>query len=398
MNGLLAGALAVASGVAAPQALAGGQGPITDVRQVYSGEMRPDAEVEAFQHADRLLPVRPVRRGGAVRTLPASARRLENVVFTVGTQRYDLYDYLALNRVAGLLVLKDGAVVFEDYELGHSATAHWPSFSIAKSVASTLVGAAIQDGLIGGLDDPLTRYLPKLSGGGYDGVTVRQILQMSSGVRWDETYTDPRSDRRKVLDLQMSGRPGAVMEYMAALPRAATPGTVWNYNTGEIFVVGALIESATHRSLAQYLSDKIWSRAGMEADASWWTETPDGMGLAGTGLNATLRDFGRFGLLVLDDGVLDGQRLVPPGWFREAGSAKLIGGKSIDYGYLWWPLPKGDPVHEGAFWAEGIFGQYLYLNPRERLAISVQSARPKPTGANVDADAAFFAAVAKALH
>jgi len=379
--------------------MAGNQSPITDVRQVYGGAMRPDAEVEAFQHADRLLPARPVRRGTAVRTLPPSPRRLDNVVFTVGTQRYDLFDYLALNRVAGLLVLKDGAVVLEDYELGHTATAHWPSFSIAKSVASTLVGAAIQDGLLGGLDDPLTRYLPKLKGGGYDGVTVRQILQMSSGVRWDETYTDPRSDRRRVLDLQLNGRPGAVMEYMAALPSAASPGTVWNYNTGEIFVVGALLESATHRSLAQYLSEKIWSRAGMEADASWWTDTPDGMGLAGTGLNAVLRDFGRFGLLILDDGVLDGgERVVPPGWFREAGSAKVIGGQSVDYGYLCWPLPQGDPIHEAAFWAWGIFGQFLYINPRERLAIMVQSARPKPADLYVVPDAAFFAAVAKALH
>jgi len=376
----------------------GGQGPVTDVRQVYSGEMRPDAEVEAFEHASRLLPVRPVHRGGPVRELPASARRLDNVVFSVGAQRYDLFDYLALNRVAGLLVLKDGAVVLEDYELGHTASAYWPSFSIAKSVASTLVGAAIQDGLIAGLDALLTRYLPKLAGGGYDGVTVRQILQMCSGVRWDETYTDPRSDRRQVLDLQMSGRAGAVMEYLAAVRRAAAPGTVWNYNTGEIFVVGALLEAATQRPLAQYLTDKIWSRAGMEADASWWTETPDGMGLAGTGLNAKLRDFGRFGLFVLDDGMLQGQRVVPPGWFTEAGSAKVVGGNSVDYGFLWWPLPKGDPVHEGAFMAEGIFGQYLYLNSRERLAIVVRSARPKPTGANIIPDAALFAAVAKALQ
>jgi CubicO group peptidase (beta-lactamase class C family) len=135
----------------------------------------------------------------------------------------------------------------------------------------------------------------------------------------------------------------------------------------------------------------------MERDAKWWLESPDGMGWGGGGLAATLRDFGRFGLLVLADGVIEGKRLVAPGWFDEAGSAKEIGGKTVEYGYLWWTFPKGHPVHDGAFEAQGIFGQHMYINQREKLVIVVLSARPKPTGATVVDDEAFFGAVANAL-
>jgi CubicO group peptidase (beta-lactamase class C family) len=137
----------------------------------------------------------------------------------------------------------------------------------------------------------------------------------------------------------------------------------------------------------------------MEQDATWWVEAPGGMGLAGSGLGATLRDYGRFGLLVQQDGVIDGQRVVPAGWFQQAGSPQVIGGKSVDYGYLWWPVPAGDPIHRGAFQAIGIFGQHLYINPHQKLVIVVLSARPKPDAAfsPVD-DLSFFAAVAKSLQ
>lgn len=136
---------------------------------------------------------------------------------------------------------------------------------------------------------------------------------------------------------------------MTSLPRANTPGTVWTYSTGETYVVGALLEGATHRSPAKYLSEKIWSRIGMEHDATWWLDGSNGSVLAGTGLSATLRDFGRFGLMVQQGGMIDGQRIVPKGWFEEAGSPKIINGKTVNYGYLWWPLLKNDALQEKAF-------------------------------------------------
>jgi len=360
--------------------------------------MLPGEEVAAFEHSDTLYPVAPVKHGHAVRALPAAAAPLRDVTFQVGDKRYDLFDYLALNRVAGLLVLKDGKIALEDYELGAGPKTLWASFSMAKSVTSALVGAALEKGLIASLDDPVTRYVPALRNTVYNAVTIRNVLEMASGVRWNETYTDPNSDCGKLVDAQLEHKAGASLAYMKTLSRAAPPGSVWNYNTGEADVAGAVIEGATHMSLAAFLSQTLWSPLGMERDATWWTESPGGMGIGGAGIGATLRDYGRFGLFVLSDGVIDGRRIVPQGWFEQAGRAQQIAGKTVDYGYLWWPIPKGDSIHAGAFEARGIFGQHLYINPSQKLVIVVLSARPKPTGSTVLDDTVFFAAVARALQ
>ncbi len=393
MGGMIFGLALIASGACADaQDLAG-------ARQVFDGKMLPRMEVATFAHSETLFPVKVVERKGPVRPLPAAAKPLINIQFEQERNQFDLYDYLAYNRVAGLLILKDGKVAFEDYELGTGPETRWPSFSMAKSVSSTLVGVAVQQGLIKGLDEPITQYLPELRGGAYDGVSIRNVLQMASGVKWDETYTDPSSNRRKLLEAQLTLKPGSILAYMNALQKAGTPGSIWNYSTGESFLVGTLLERATHKALATYLSETLWSPLGMEKDATWWIESPGGMGLSGSGLSATLRDYGRFGLFVQQDGVIEGKRTVPEGWFREAGTAHVIGGKAVDYGYFWWPIPAGDPIHQGAFQAIGIFGQHMYINPREKLVIVVLSARPKPdSSAHILNDAAFFAAAARALQ
>jgi CubicO group peptidase (beta-lactamase class C family) len=374
---------------------------IADLRQLYDGTMLPGVEVATFSHAERLQPVRVVQRGESSQPLPKRTKPFPPIHFDVEGHHFDLYDYLATNRVAGMLVLKDGEIAFEDYELGIGPDTRWISFSMAKSITSTLVGTALVDGSISSLDDTVVRYVPALKGSAYDSVTVRQILTMSSGVRWDETYTDPKSDRRKVLELQIAGKPGEVMHYMGSLPRAAPPGTVWNYSTGETFVLGAIVAGAAHRSLTDYLSEKIWSQAGMEQDATWWVDGSNGLAWAGSGLEATLRDFGRFALIAANQGRLNGRSIVPEGWFADAGSPHKIGGKTVDYGYMWWTPSQNIPIHVGAFAGVGIFGQYMYINPREHLAIVVLSARPKPVDESRDElvdDCAFFAAVATALH
>jgi CubicO group peptidase (beta-lactamase class C family) len=409
MRGLARGvifavALAVFGAAAEPQQVLGGKSSneaqgLAGARQAFDGKMLPRVEVATFEHSDTLFPVKVVQRKGPVRPLRASAIHLKGLQFESGSQDYDLFDYLAYNRVAGLLILKNGEVVLEDYELGTGPGDRWPSFSMAKSVSSTLVGAAMQQGLIRNLDDPITQYLPEMKGGAYEGVSIRNILQMASGVKWDETYTDPKSDRRKLLEAQLAQKPGAIIAYMNALQRAGAPGTIWNYSTGESFLIGALLERVTHKPLATYLSETLWSPLGMEKDATWWTESPGGMGLSGSGLGATLRDYARFGSFVLNDGVVDGKRIVPEGWLREACSAHLIGGTRVDYGYFWWPIPEGDAIHHGAFQARGIFGQHMYINPAEKLVIVVLSARPKPdSSSDPVSDTAFFAAVAKALR
>jgi CubicO group peptidase (beta-lactamase class C family) len=154
-----------------------------------------------------------------------------------------------------------------------------------------------------------------------------------------------------MLDLQTQQRPGELLHFMATLPRAARPGTDWNYNTGETYVLGALVRAAVKRPLSQYLSEKIWSSFAMEQDATWWTESPGGVEFGGSGFAATLRDYGRFGQFVLQGGVAGSKQVVPRGWFPNAGRPKQVGDRLVPYGYMWWSEP------QGAFRAFGIFGQ-----------------------------------------
>lgn len=370
------------------------------LERFFDGAMTPGETVHALAHYHELFTVRTVARGGAPHPLPQGAGALPDIVLAADGRTFDIYDYLATNRVAGLLVMKDGKVVCENYELGATPETLWASCSMAKSIASTLVGAAILDGHIESLDDPLPRYIKPLAASAYADVSVRQLLQMTSGVQWDETYTNPKSDRRRLLETQLKFEPGAVVRHMSQLPRGAAPGSSWKYNTGDSYLVGELLQAATGLDPTQYLSTKVWARLGMERDAHWWVEGQGGMVFAGSGISATLRDYARFGQLVLDDGRIDGESIVPAGWFQEAGAAAVVGGRKVPYGYMWWLPELADPVLEGSFQAEGIYGQYLHINPRERLMIVLLSARSKPSFRSrleFDDDA-FFAAVAKALR
>src|SRR2546423_5518761 len=232
--------------------------PIGTVRQIYDGVLTPEIAVNTFRNIDRLFPTRTVPRSAKPYPLQPASTPLGTVSFSDGGRRYDLDDYLELNRVAGLLVLKDGRIKLERYRFGNSERTRWMSMSVAKSITSTLVGAALKQGYIAALSDPVPKYLPSLRGSAYEDVSVRDVLMMASGVRWDETYTDPRSDRRRLLEAQISQVPGSAMELMKTLPRAAAPGTVNNYNTGETQVAGEIVRNAVGRPLATYLSERIW--------------------------------------------------------------------------------------------------------------------------------------------
>ena len=238
----------------------------------------------------------------------------------------------------------------------------------------------------------MTKYVPRLAGSAYDGVSVRDVLMMSSGVGWNETYTDPASDRRALLEAQILQRPGAALDVMSRLRRVAEPGTRNNYSTGETQVAGEIVIGAIGRPLADYLSEKVWSRVGMEADANWWLDSPDGHEIGGSGISATLRDYGRFGQFFLNGGIANGQQILPDGWTVEATTPKTLkNGASINYGYLWWPSESGD------YAARGINGQQIYVNPAERVVIVVWAAQSKPTGAAVIDVGQFFDAVVGAL-
>jgi len=365
---------------------------IGTVRQVYDGALFPDLQVQTFRNIDRLFPTRVVERGERVYPLRGRETQLENFRFTADGKTYDLYDYLSLNRVSGLLVIKNGEIAFERYFLGNSDETRWMSMSVVKSITAALVGAAIKDGHIRSIDDLVVDYLPQFKGSAYDGVSVRQLLQMTSGVAWNETYTDPASDRRKMLEAQIAQKPGAILDLMAGLERSAEPGRRWNYSTGETHIAGALVRAATGKNLADYLSEKIWARMGMEADATWWLESPGGLEVGGSGLSATLRDYGRFGMFMLHGGVIDGEATLPIGWMDEASTPKIVDGETVEYGYMLWPL------RDQAYAAVGIFGQFVYVNPRKDLVVAIWSAQSKPVGTHVVDEYEFLAALSEAVR
>jgi CubicO group peptidase (beta-lactamase class C family) len=372
--------------------------PIGTVRQIYDGVLTPALAVNTFRNIDRLFPTRTISASPKPVPLPRAAVPMTDVRFSDQGKQYDLDSYLELNRVAAILVLHDGRVALERYRFGNTNRTRWMSMSVAKSITSTLVGAALKEGYIRSLSDSVTRYVPSLVGTAYDGVSVRDILMMASGVRWNETYSDPTSDRRRLLEAQISQVPGSALTVMKSLPRAALPGTTSNYNTGETQVAAEVLRAAVGRPLATYLSDRIWSRFGMEADANWWLDSPGGTEIGGSGFSATLRDYGRFGLFVLGGGVAGGDSILPAGWVREATTPKMLrDGAPVAYGYLWWPGETPASRRDGAFMAIGIHGQYLYVNPVAKVVIVVWGARPHPTQGQVVDDWAFCDAVTATL-
>ena len=297
-------------------------------------------------------------------------------------------EYLRQQNTAGLVILQDGRVRFERYGLGFDAAGRWTSFSVAKSFTSTLVGAAIQDGHIKSLEDKVSAYLPGLRGSAYDDVTVRQLLTMSSGVRWNEDYEDPEADVAQFNNATPEAGMDATVSYLRKLPRAHPPGELWNYNTGETNLIGVLVSAATGKPLAQYLQEKIWHPAGMESQATWLLGRT-GNEIAGCCLQASTRDFARFGLFVLANGAAGGQQVVPPDWFAQATrKQKDIGDPGRGYGFQWWTYDDNSVA------AQGIFGQGIYIDPQRRLVIASNSNWTRASlGPESKAREAFYAQV-----
>ena len=382
--------------------VAGGSAPRRDYASLFTRS--PAEQLRLFADMRSLYPTRSIARGQRIRELPPGAP-LE-FRYEVDGRSLSVAEFMQRGRCAGLLILHRGCVVLEHYALGHTPDTRWISFSMAKSVTSTLVGAVLHERLIHSLDDPVTLTVPQLRGSAYDGVTIRQVLQMSSGVRWVETYLDPQSDRRALLQIQACEGPGAVIDYLRKLPRAAEPGTRFNYNTAETFLLGAILAGAIRGTLSEYLSEKIWRPCGMQADAYWQLESEGGMEFAGSGLSATLRDYARFGAFVLADGVVDGVRVLSEGWVAQstavhAGSmlepGKLAGFEPLGYGHQWWTFPA--PAGRRIFGALGIFGQQIYVDVDAQLVIVLHSAWPEPVHQRSRAESyVFFDAATRALR
>ena len=328
------------------------------------------AQKEAgFPKMEAQFPVSTAARGERVQALPAGAPLK---VAQVGGQPFDLAAYMASEKTAGILVLQDGKVRLESYGLGYGPKGRWTSFSVAKSVTSTLVGAAVKDGDIKSLDDAVTRYIPGLRGSAYDQVSVRQLLTMTSGVKWNEDYTDPNSDVALLFSTPADPGLDSTVSYMRKLPREAAPGSKWVYKTGETNLIGVLVTSATGKSLSAYLSEKIWKPYGMEQDAIWMIDER-GQEAGGCCLSMTLRDYGRVGEFLRTGGIGSAGAVLPKDWIAEATGQQAATGDRFGYGYQWWTEPGG--VFNGL----GIFGQRLHVDPARKLVVVVSSAWPEAT-------------------
>lgn len=320
---------------------------------------------------------KPSQRNQEEREVPAGDKILElpegspiAAFSSGGAKEKALEDFIKEQKVAGLLILQDGKIRMERYALGHSHTNLWSSLSVAKSVTSTLLGVAIKDGYIKSVDNYVTDYLPKLKGSAFDSVKIHHLLTMTTGIKWSENYTDPDSDiARFDKDTTVDGMK-AIVSYMRRLPAEAEPGKKFNYSTGETHLLGALISSATHQSLSHYLSSKIWIPYGMEQTATWRLDRT-GQEMAGCCLQMRLRDFGRFGQFVLEDGYINGVSIVPDDWFKIATQIQMPLWPGGGYGYGWWIF------NDHSFEALGIHGQMIYIDPSRKLVIAVNSAWPE---------------------
>jgi len=296
--------------------------------------------------------------GGAAKPLPMGAPLPLEI---------DVDAYMASQNSAALLILHKGQIRLERYGLHQSQDKRWTSFSVAKSMTSTLVGAAIADGYINSLDDKVSDYVDGLKGSAYDDVTLHQLLTMTSGVAWREDYADPTSDVALFRNEDPSDSVSAVVSYLRRLPRAHPPGAKFNYSTGETNLVGILVEAATGKVLSDYLSEKIWRPYGMQAKGSW-VITKTGEPISGCCVQAVARDYARFGQFILEGGVADERAVVPEGWLDAATGAQVtLENDRRDYGYQWWILD------DGAFTAIGIFGQGIFIDPKRDLVIVTHS-------------------------
>lgn len=342
--------------------------------------------VANFSNMDRAFLTRPVPRGdGTISPLPEGPQaRLPD----------DTPAWIQERSVTSLLVLKSGQIVHESYHLGTGPQDRRIGWSIAKSFLSALFGIVMADGDITSLDDPVTKYAPGLKGSAYDGATIRNVLQMTGGVSFDEDYLDYHSDINKMGRVLALG--GSMDGFAAGLrDRFAEPGQTWKYVSIDTHVVGMVIRGATGRDIPDLMSEKVITPLGLEADPYYLT---DGRGVAFAlgGLNLTTRDYARFGLMIAQGGQWQGQQIVPGDWIATSTIASApTAPDKIGYGYQWW-IPRGAP--DGVFMARGIYGQYIYIDQlRDAVIVTTSADRLfREPGVN-DSNVAMFRAIAAAL-
>ena len=308
-------------------------------------------------------------------------------------------NFLKNSQTTGFLVIKNGTIVYEDYQLGHQQDKQHISFSMAKSFVSALMGIAIEEGFITSIEQAVTDYVPELMGSGYEGVSIKNVLQMSSGVSFNEDYGDFNSDINRFSRATAFGT--SLDDFSASLVREKEPGTYHHYVSIDTQVLGMVLTRATGQTLTHYLSEKIWQPLGMEHPAYWLADDTN-MELALGGLNVSLRDYAKLGWLYLNQGSWtdkqgNTQQIVPKQWVIDsitADAPHLVAGEnnpasssSFGYGYQWW-LPLGA---EDEFAAQGIYNQYIYVDPDQKLVIVKNSANYRFTDKSLNWSAKHYA-------
>jgi CubicO group peptidase (beta-lactamase class C family) len=360
--------------------------PPTNKDVLFWSVPQRDAAFRAMERAPIIAKSRIIEGGGKIHPLPQGAP------LDVGV---DVDAYMKEQRTAGLVIVHDGKVRLEKYGLDFGPGKRWTSFSVAKSITSTLVGAAIKDGYIKSIDDKVSDYIPDLRGSVYDDVTIKQLLTMTSGVKWNEDYGDPKSDVALFNAHKSDTGLDVTVSYMRKLKREAPPGAKWVYKTGETNLIGVLVSSATGKNLSDYLSEKIWRTFGMEQDASWLLGST-GHEISGCCIQAATRDFARFGLFILGGGIAGGKPVLPEGWIAEATGKQVDATKTgYGYGYQWWIW------EDGSYMARGIFGQGIFIDPKRKLVIASNSNWPHATdlqgGDQAQKRSAFYREVQRAI-
>ena len=373
-------ALVIMAAIALPASLRAGDTATIAKRAAL---FTPQGRAEGFRSMDTAYPYHVIKRGGAIAELPRALRKLD-VTYMFAGKQHTLDDLLARSRTQGFLVIKDGKIVDERYFNGANDKSKFTSWSVAKSFTSTLVGLALADGKIKSLDEPVTNYLPELKGSGYEGVPIKDILEMSSGVKFNEEYGKDESDVMIMWRKTMDEESETLADYAKSLGRAEVPGTKFVYRSIDTAVLGMLVKRVTGESLAGMLSQRIWQPLGMESDATWLTDQPGAGALeaAYCCINARLRDYGRFGLLFLNQGKAGAKQVVPAWWVEQATtpqSSPVQWGHLFPdypdypggYGYQWWLM---EPGARHSYSAEGVFFQFVFVMPKYNTVIAKASA------------------------
>ena len=318
-----------------------------------------------FKNIQHILPTRLIKKSSEPYSFTYQLVNLNSLTYRYGGRKYTIEDYINTFQVAGLIVVKDDKILYENYHFGNDETTKWMSFSVTKSVTSMLIGVAIKDGFIKSVNDPISSYVTDLNQGNYSNVSIEEVLQMSSGIDWNEDYADANSD----VNIASGFNDTKLYSYLNKLEVSSKPGTKFNYNTAESNVIGGIVREATGQNLSTYLEQKIWQPFGMEFDAYWVLDSDYSQELGGCCISATLRDYARIGVFSLKNGLLlDGTNTLPNDWMIQ--STKPSSGFSY-YGYQWWLAGSGYK----SYYADGIFGQFIWVDPDSRTVIAIQSAR-----------------------